>query len=326
MSTVPINRSGAGIGFILVGIFSISLNDMMIKQLSGGYPLHQIVFVRSGIGIMFSLILVQIEGGWSILLTKQPALHILRGILIVLSNMTYFVALAAIPLADATALFFAAPLFITLLSIPVLGEKVGSLRITAVLIGFSGVIIMQRPWEGTETLMASRIVLLLPVFSAVTYALNQVLTRKLGVTTKASALSVYIQAMFVVVSSLFWLFAGDGQFAQGATNPSIEFLLRAWVLPSNGDLWIMVGLGFNSAIIGYCLSQAYRMADAATVAPFEYAGLPLAVFWGWLLWADFPVWEVWLGMGLIMGSGIFVFIREQQKARRLASAEVNRRY
>jgi len=326
MAPSPINRSSAGIGFILVGMFSISLNDMMIKQLSGGYPLHQIVFVRSGIGILFSLILVHFEGGWSILKTKQPFLHAVRGLLIVISNMSFFVALAAIPLADATALFFAAPLFITLFSIPILGERVGPLRISAVTIGFAGVIIMQRPWEDTESLNASRVVLLLPVLAAVTYALNQVLTRKLGVTTKASALAVYIQAMFVVVSSMFWLVAGDGHFAQGIDNPSVQFLLRAWIWPDNSDIWVMLGLGFNSAIIGYCLSQAYRMADAATVAPFEYIGLPLAVFWGWLFWADLPVWEVWVGMILIMASGLFVFVREQQKARRLANAVVNRRY
>lgn len=325
MTTAPINRSTAGIGFVLVGVIGLSLNDMMIKQLSGGYPLHQIVFVRSGIGVLFSLIFVHLEGGWSILRTKQPLLHALRCILIVIANLSFFVALAAIPLADATALFFAAPLFITVLSIPILGEKVGPLRICAVTIGFVGVIIMQRPWVDAESLNASRIVLLLPVLAAVTYALTQVLTRKLGVTTKASALSVYIQAMFVIVSSTFWLVAGDGHFAQGIDNPSVQFLLRAWICPDTSDILVMLGLGFNSAIAGYCLSQAYRMADAATVAPFEYIGLPLAVFWGWLFWADLPVWEVWVGMILIIASGLFVFVREQQKARRFASAAVNSR-
>ncbi|MEP2028531.1 MAG: DMT family transporter [Paracoccaceae bacterium] len=326
MATAPINRSAVGIGFILVGILSISLNDMLIKQLSDGYPLHQIVFVRSGIGMLFGLVFVHFEGGWSILKTDQPLLHVLRGILIVIANMAFFVALAAIPLADATALFFAAPLFITLLSIPILGEKVGPLRITAVVIGFVGVVVMQRPWADAESLNASRIVLLLPVLAAVTYALTQILTRKLGVTTKASALAIYIQGMFVVISSIFWLVAGDGQFAEGVDNPSVQFLFRAWKWPDQSDIWLMLGLGFNSAIIGYCLSQAYRMADAATVAPFEYVGLPLAVFWGWLFWDDLPVWEVWVGMALIIASGLFVFLREQHKARRLANPAVRSRY
>jgi len=318
-------RPTAGIVFILFGMLAISINDMLIKQMSGGYPLHQIIFFRSAIGIGFTLILVQFEGGWRILATHQPGLHMVRGLLVVISNMSFFAAFAVLPLADATALFFAAPLFITLLSIPMLGEKVGPLRIGAVVFGFIGVIIMQRPWQSGEALQADRIVLLLPVLSALTYAAMQLMTRKLGVHSKASALAVYIQVTFIVVSALFWLVAGDGRYA-GTGNPSVEFLLRAWVWPAQGDWKFLIGLGFNSAIIGYCLSQAYRLSDAATVAPFEYVGLPLAVFWGWLIWADLPEWEVWTGMVMIMGAGLFVFVREKQKARMVARGEVRARY
>ncbi|WP_428926532.1 DMT family transporter [Marinibacterium sp. SX1] len=316
------NRAAAGIAFIVAGIFCISINDMLIKELSGGYPLHQMVFVRSAIGICFSLVLVQFEGGLSILRTKQPGLHALRGLMIVAANMTYFAALAALPLADATALFFVAPLFITLLSIPVLGEKVGPMRLGAVLVGFAGVVLMQRPWAGTDTLDVSRVVLLLPVLSALLYAANQILTRKLGATTKASALSVYIQGTFILVASGFWLVAGDGRFAEGVDNASLVFLLRAWVWPDGSDWWYFLGLGLNAAVVGYALSAAYRAADAATIAPFEYVGLPLAVFWGWLIFDTLPGWEVWIGMALIMGSGLFVFLRERQKSRRIARGQV----
>jgi len=320
------NIAGLGILFVLIGVFCISINDLLIKQLSGGYPLHQIVFARSGIGILFSLMIVQYEGGLGILRTAQPWLHTLRGLLIVVANMTFFLALAVLPLADATALFFAAPLFITLLSIPMLGEKVGPLRLGAVAIGFGGVVIMQRPWADAGALEVSRIVLLLPVLSALTYALNQLLTRKLGVASKASAMAVYIQATFILVSLLFFVVAGDGRFADGATNRSVIFLLRAWVWPAEPDMWVFAGLGLNSAIIGYCLSQAYRLADAATVAPFEYIGLPLAVFWGFAVFGDLPVFEVWIGIALILASGLFVFLRERHKARLLAHTQIRRRH
>lgn len=325
MITNPQNQSSAGIGFILVGMVAISINDMIIKQLSGDYPLHQMVFVRSAIGITFSLMLVQLEGGMSILKTHQPMLHMIRGLMVVISNMTYFVALAVMPLADATALFFAAPLFITLLSIPILGEKVGPLRMGAVVVGFAGVIIMQRPWEAGGNLDVERIILLMPLVAALTYAVLQIMTRKLGATTKASAMAVYIQGGFLVVSAAFWLVAGDGRYAEGVENASLIFLLRAWVWPAPGDWWYFIGLGLNSAIIGYCLSQAYRVTDAATVAPFEYVGLPLAVFWGWLLWSDLPDLTIWIGMTLIVGAGLFVFLREKQKARQVARAGIKRR-
>jgi S-adenosylmethionine uptake transporter len=325
MST-PSNSAGPAIAFVLFGVLCISLNDMLIKQLSSGYPLHQIVFFRSVIALMFSFVFLQFEGGWAALRTDMPLLHLLRGVLVVIANMSYFLALAVMPLADATALFFVAPLFITLLSIPMLGEKVGPLRLGAVLVGFIGVIIMQRPWESSDTITVSRIVLLLPVLAAFTYALNQLMTRKLGVKAPASTLSIYIQATFLLVSVAFYFVAGDGRFAAQTTNASLQFLLRAWVWPADEDWPVLLGMGVNGALIGYCLSQAYRLADAATVAPFEYIGLPLAVFWGLVVFGDLPTWEVWTGIGLILGSGLFVFFRERAKAKRVTPRPVARRH
>ncbi|MGY9047576.1 MAG: DMT family transporter [Rhodobacterales bacterium] len=209
MTTENLNRPTLGILLICIGICAISVNDLLIKLLSGGYPLHQIIAIRSGIAIFFALTFVQIEGGFAILRTKTPGLHLLRGLLVVLANMTFYAAVAVMPLAQATALFFVAPLFITLLSIPVLGEKVGPLRLGAVLVGFAGVVVMQQPWT-SQGVALSRLTLLLPVIAALLYAMMQVLTRKLGVTTRASAMAVYIQGMFILVSAGFFLIAGDG--------------------------------------------------------------------------------------------------------------------
>ena len=307
------NRPAAGIAFIVLGMTAISVNDMLIKQLSGSYPLHQMVFIRSFIGIAFSLGLVQLEGGASILRTRTPMLHALRGLLIVISNLTFFTALAVVPLAEATALFFVAPLMITLLSVPFLGEKVGPLRLGAVCVGFAGVVIMLRPWESGDTGDVNRLILLLPVIGALTYASNQILTRRLGNESKASAMAVYIQGMFIIVSLGFFLVAGDGRYAVGVENESLRFLLRAWVWPEGPDRYLFIGLGINSAIIGY--------------APFEYVGLPLALMWGWVIWGELPGPGVFLGIALIAGSGLFVFLREWQKEHRLVSAKrVHRRY
>jgi len=313
--------------FILIGIAAISVNDMLIKFLSGDYPLHQMIFTRSVIGIVFSLGLVKLEGGWRILLTDQPGLHLIRGLLIVVANLTYFAALAVMPLVEATAMFFVAPLMIVLLSIPILGEKVGALRIGAALVGFIGVVLICRPWPGGEARAVSLYIYALPVLAAFTYALNNVMTRLLGVKSKASAMAVYIQAIFVIVSLLFWVFAGDGRFAQGVENESLIFLLRAWVWPEGNDRWLFVWVGINSAVVGYCLGQAYRMADAATVAPFEYVGLPLAIFWGWAIWGELPNPIVIAGTSLILGAGLFVFVRERIKKQRIISGRrVHRRY
>ncbi len=311
------DSSSLGILFILIGMAAISMNDVLIKQLSGSYPLHQLVFTRSLIGLLFSLVFLKLEGGWSLLKTKTPGLHLLRALMVVVSNMSFFAAIAVLPLAETTALFFVAPLMITLLSIPILGEKVGPMRLSAVMVGFIGVLIMQRPWQSMADTDVNRIVLLLPVLAALTYAINQVMTRKLGVSSKASAMAIYIQVTFILVSAVFFLVAGDGRYAVDAENGAVIFLLRAWQWPLENDWPFMIGLGFLSATIGYCLGQAYRVSSAATVAPFEYVGLPLAVFWGFVIFGELPDFAVTLGIILIMGAGLFVFLRERMLAKRI---------
>lgn len=313
MTPNTLNRPALGIALICFGILAISINDLLIKLLSGGYPLHQMVFVRSAIGLIFTFGFLFWEGGLRLLRTDQPGLHLLRGVLVVGANMTFYAAVAVLPLGQATALFFVAPLFITLLSIPVLGEKVGPLRTGAVLVGFAGVVLMQEPWKAQTDV--ARSVLLLPVVAAALYAFMQVLTRRLGVSSQASAMAVYIQSTFLLVSLGFFVAAGDGRFAQGVENESLIFLLKAWQWPTPQDWPVFIGLGLCSGLIGYCLSAAYRMASAATIAPFEYIGLPLAIFWGWVFFGEWPKLATWAGCALIIGAGLFVFLREQQKDR-----------
>ena len=311
------------VAFILVAMVGISVNDSFIKFLSDGYPLHQMVFVRSAIGLTATLFILRMEGGASLLRTDRPALHAVRAMLIVVANMTFFAALAVMPLGAATALFFVAPLFITLLAIPVLGEPIGPPRIAAIVVGLIGVAVMMAPgvdWGGIP-----RWNLLLPVAAAACYAGMQVLTRKLGGQSTASAMAIYIQVTFIVVSLGFFVVAGDGRYADGRDSGALEFLLRAWVWPAAGDVWIFVLLGLMSALIGYSLSQAYRLGTAAVVASYEYVALPLAIFWGWILFDEVPTPVVWLGIALIAGAGLAVFARERALARPVASARPIRR-
>jgi S-adenosylmethionine uptake transporter len=305
-----LDRPGLGIIFILAGTIAISLNDLLIKYLSGGYPLHQMIFIRAVIGLGFTLALVQLEGGWRILRTGRPWIQVLRGVMIVSANLCYYAAMAVMPLGQVTALFFVAPLFITVLSIPFLGEQVGPFRITAVLFGFAGVLVMQQPWAAQSS-QVSLLVTCLPVIAAAFYASLQVLTRKLGVTTKASAMALYMQVSFITVAGLAYLAVGDGRYAQGISDESLLFLLRAWQMPTPRDWMIFIGLGLCSGAVGYCLTSAYRLTKAATVAPFEYVGLPLAIFWGWLVVGEWPSGAMWIGCAMIIGAGRVGFLREQ---------------
>jgi S-adenosylmethionine uptake transporter len=295
-------------------MFFISINDMLVKLLSDGYPLHQLVFIRSILGICVTLVILHFEGGWRLLKTRRLGLHALRAGLVVTANMTFFAAIAVMPLADATALFFVAPLFITLLSVLVLGETVGPRRIAAICVGFLGVVVMMRPGVDLGVDLPSRWILTLPLIAAACYAGMQVLTRKLGGESSAAAMAIYIQVTFILVSIGFFVIAGDGRFAEGSTDQSVIFLLRAWTLPPVADWWLFGLMGVAAGGIGYALSQAYRIANASVIAPFEYFNLPMAIFWGWMIFGELP--DVWVAMGiaLIALSGIYVFLRERVKA------------
>jgi drug/metabolite transporter (DMT)-like permease len=308
---VPDNRLH-GIGAILAAMLVLSAQDAFIKSISTAYPLHQIILVRACVALSLVSLVVRWEGGLGILRSSRPGLQALRGLLIVMANTMFFLGLAALPLAEAVAIFFIAPVFITALAAPILGERIGPYRWTAVIIGLLGVIIMMRPGTG-----AFRPEAFFPVGAALAYALMQMLTRRLGVVSKASALAFYIQLTFVIISTLIGLSLGDGRFA-GSGHPSLEFLMRAWTRPDPADLALMILIGVLSAVGSYMMSQAYRKGEAAIIAPFEYLALPLSVMWGYLLWSELPNGTAWLGMALIVGAGLFLFYREVLRGRPLA--------
>ena len=295
-----------GISCIIVACFCFTTQDMAIKLISGNYALHQIILIRSIIAILFTLLVfVPIDGGFKYLLTKQLGLHLLRGFGLVISNLCYFTALVTVPLGEAKAIFFVAPLLITALSVFLIREEVGLSSWIVVLVGLFGVIIILRP--GFEEFNPGYI---LPLVAALTYALVQILTGKMGENEKASSMAFYIQLIFIVVSSLFGLFFGDGHLAD-PSHPIINYLFRPWTIPSWVDGMIMIGIGLLSGVGAYFISQAYRISKGSVVAPFEYVALPLAIFWSITLFGDWPDMISWMGIVLIAGASIFNVFRKK---------------
>ena len=180
----------------------------------------------------------------------------------------------------------------------------------AVIVGFCGTLIMVRA-QGSTRGDVSIWIYLLPILAAFFYATMQVLTRKLA-KTKASAMAFYIQITFVLFCGSSGLIVGNGQFADGVQHPSLVFLLRAWIVPSAADMSYFVLIGILATGVGYCLSQAYRSAPAATVAPFEYVLLPMSIMWGWVIFADWPGLPVWFGSAIIIAAGLYVIWREHK--------------
>jgi drug/metabolite transporter (DMT)-like permease len=173
-------------------------------------------------------------------------------------------------------------------------------------VGFVGVVVMMRP--GTQ---AFQVASLLPLAAAFCYAGIHIITRRIGGTESAATMAFYIQLMFIVVGVMFGLFVGDGRFGD-QSDPSLAFLLRAWSWPVVADYPIFLIIGVGIGIGGYLISQAYRVAEASYIAPFEYLALPISVIFGMIVFAEFPgVWD-YLGMALILGAGLFTVWREAQ--------------
>jgi len=301
----------AGILCVVGASLVFSVNDVSIKFLSGDYALHQVVLTRAVVGMaVLLLIMLPFQGGLSTLRTGKLHLHLIRGLCVVFSNLCYFLGLAALPLADAVAIFFIAPLMITALSVVMLGEVVGPRRWAAVGVGLLGVVIMVRPGSA-----AFQVAAILPVISALAYAMMHMMTRRMGGTESAITMTFYVQACFVVVSLMFGLTVGDGHLAQ-QSDASLAFLFRAWVWPEPFDWLIMVVIGVSSSIGGLLIAQAYKLCEAALVAPFEYASMPLAVIWGVTVFGTWPDAVAWVGIALICGAGLYIFWREAVIARR----------
>ncbi|MGB1234181.1 MAG: DMT family transporter [Planktomarina sp.] len=299
-----------GAGFALFASLCFTGNDTLVKALSDGYALHQIVLVRSLVGVLLMvLIVVPLSGGFKNIHTSRLPAHIMRGFCVVWANLFFYMGLADLGLAEATGIFFIAPFLISIFSVIFLGEHVGPQRWTAIAIGFIGVLLIVKP--GTD---AFRLTALFPMLGAMGYATFHIMTRKLAPTESLISMTFYPSLVFVFVSAAIGLALGNGTYVDQG-SPSMQFLTLPWVIPSLSDLAIMATIGIGITIAGAAISQAYRMADAAVIAPFEYSGLIYAGILGWLFFAEWPDQIALTGMGIVLASGLFMVWRETVNAK-----------
>lgn len=274
--------------------------DWIIKALSGDYPVHEAIVIRCVVAVPILLVVIHLHGNLRDVFSPHMKWLALRGLILMASYTTYYLAFPAMPLANVVALFFTAPLFVTALAGPLLGEKVGPKRWAAAIVGFIGVLVMVRPL--TE---AFDIASLLPILSALAYAIAQLMARRMGGTESAPVMSLYQNVMFMLAALVMAAFLGSGTFARG-TDPSLDFLLRAWTMPSLRDLLLLGACGLIAATATVLLTQAYRMAEANFVASFEYSAIIWATLGGYWLWGEMPDRITWLGALLIVGAGLYM--------------------
>lgn len=299
LGTLVQNRATLGILFLCLGIFVFSLQDAVIKAVSGNYALTQVVSTRCLVSVPILLLLVHFEAGLRSLFSREVKSLVGRAALLLVAYTTYYMAFPALPLADAVALYFTVPLFMIALAPVILGESVGWRRITAVFVGFIGVVIMLKPGAGLFEPAA-----LLSLSSAATYALAMLMARKIGNEATASVMAFYQNGVYLTGALLIAAFFHVTGF-QHATHKSIEFLVRPWVWPTVKDALLMASCGVIAAIGMTLLTHAYRIAKASVVASFEYTGMLWAPLWGFLFFGEVPYVTTIAGACMIILAGLF---------------------
>jgi drug/metabolite transporter (DMT)-like permease len=276
---------GRAIGFLLFGVTSGLGLDLCAKWLLADYSLQQFVFLRSIFGVLVFISFSRWFGGIGDLKTKRWKAHLLRTVLASAAMFGFFYGLKHMPLVNALTLAFTAPLIVTALSVPFLGEHVGWRRWLAVIVGFIGVMIVLRPGRGMLTPAALAIMV-----AAFAYAALAISARKLATTESSLSLSVYVITGPLIISS---------------------FLLPGNYVAPTANAWLLFVLaGFASAGAWAGIVGGYRRAPPAMLAPFEYSALIGAAIAGYYIWGEVPDKWVVTGGTIIIASGLFIVYRE----------------
>ncbi|MHA1151068.1 MAG: DMT family transporter [Alphaproteobacteria bacterium] len=277
--------TGRGIALMILAVGLYSIMDAMVKWLGPSYPTLELVFFRSLFAFVPIAYVLYRSGSLAALRTKNPLGHGARAMAGLISISLFFYAYTRMPLANVVAISFAAPLLVTALSIPLLGERVGWRRWTAVLVGFLGVVIMVKPDAGLFDRIA-----VLALLGTVFYALVIVSIRKLSRTETPLAIVFYYALTATLVT--------------GAVMPFV------WVMPDAEGWVLLILVGVIGGIAQFAMTHAFRLAEVSIVAPFDYLHIIWAALLGFFIWGEVPGNTIWIGVPIVMASGIYILFRE----------------
>ncbi len=286
-------RVASGLAVMAVAMLVVPIIDAIAKIMSSDMSPIQISWSRFVITLAVLAPFIIIRGGWGALRPPHFWLHMLRGAGIAGATAFFFGALASMPMADVAAIFFVEPLILTLFGAFFLGERIGWRRILAVAIGFIGAMVIIRPSFADVGLTA-----LLPICAALCFAGYMTLTKKLAGTTDPWTMQTMAGISGTVLLGTI-LFIAD---AGGAVEAVIPDMTQIGLLL----LIATVAIACHTAII-----FALQRVDAGLIAPLQYLEIIGAVGYGFLFFNDFPDAITWLGIAIIVGSGMFVFYREK---------------
>lgn len=281
-----------GIVAMLLAVGFFSLMDGGLKHLAGHYPPMQVAALRGLSGLPLVLAWVAATGSAVGLLRIRWPIHLLRAGLSIMMLSAFAFALNRMPMSSAYTIFFVAPLLITALSVPMLGEKVGPRRWSAIGAGLVGVLVVLRP-TGEGLFGGAGLAV---VVAAAGYALSAILVRVLHRTDSGQSMVFWMLVMTA---------AGAGALA-----------LPGWVPLRWDDGWVIAGVGLTGFLGQVAITEAFRAGEASVVAPFEYSALAWGLGLDLAIWGVLPDGGTFLGAGIIVASGLYLVHRERVLARR----------
>lgn len=291
------NRTlSVAIATILLAIFLFDIQGALIKHMGARYPVEQIAFYRNLFGILPNLLVLLFSAEWR---NRQNRWHITRwklgfgrGLMLIVAQICFYYSLVHMQLATATTLAYAGPLFVTILSIPLLGHQVGWWRWMAVVFGFAGVVMVMQPGGDAFSMVA-----LLPVAAAFFYAVASLSSRFFDSSEPTALISVYSSSGAMCAALVLVTLTGNTLMLNTAVD---------W-------LWF-IAMGSAGGCAVFLLIAAYRMTDPSSLAPFEYFGIPFSFCLGWIFFAETPFDSLFPGVLFIIGGGLLVLWRERVQA------------
>jgi len=301
------NKNTQGILFIVLGMFIFAVQDSLVKYIYNTIALYEMYLIRSLVSFLIVIFYLKITNKTIIFKTHYPILTLLRVTLFFFGFSSFYISLAIMPLATANALFFCSPFIITILARFILKEEVGIQRWSAVIVGFVGVYIVLDPDFSNFDYLS-----LLPVLCAFCYASSMIIIKKTSNKDNvySQVLQFYIAA--IIISIIFYFFIGSGQY-NISNHPASQFIFRKWFANLEFSMPYMVILGLIAAGSFLSIFTAYRIASPVVVSPFEYTILIWASLSGWFIFGEMPTIRTFIGMFLIVGGGVYIFIRENIK-------------
>jgi drug/metabolite transporter (DMT)-like permease len=297
---------------VITAVGLASSQDAVVKYMSSGYPAYETLLFRCvGSLPVIAFILWKDGRGWSIA-TPLWRRVCLRGAILAAAYLCFVMAIAAIPIANAVAIYFTMPFFVAGLAGPLLHERVRLHRWLAIIAGFVGVLIMVRPGAGVFEPAS-----LLALGSALGYAVGQMLGRPLSQKVPPIVIATWQNFIYAGMALAIGIFFNTFD-AWHFTHPSLVFLSRPPMWPSAFDATLLFGHGIFAACAMILFINAYRLAETNFVAPFEYSAMIWAVFYGIVLFGDFPDVFTWLGAAIVVVAGILMILRDRALDRSTA--------